>query len=473
MATIMDKIYNRSPLWLQNIGIAAFGVVWKHRRLGGRFKEFVDEFSERERFAQEAWQGYQIERLRELVRVCYYETPYYHRLFKDCGIDEAAVCNFSLDDLRKLPLLEKNTIRENPEDFIADNARKKKLHKYHTSGSTGTPLIVRESSVTHQIISAAYEARCRRWAGVNHTMSRAMIGCRLVVPRPVSGPPFWRYNPAERQVYFSAFHISPENVRHYVSALNHYKADYLVGYASSHYFLARMIEEQGFTVYRPNCVLTSSEKLTDEMRRTLERVYRCEVFDGYSGVECCCLASECEHHHLHVSPDVGIIELVDDFGNHVKSGEPGEIVATGLLNFDQPLLRFRTGDIAILDEGGCTCGREMPILRELVGRMEDTIYGVDGRQSVRFHGIFVGIPSIREGQVIQETLTEFTIRVVAPNGLNDTECNEIYHKMHDRLGNVKVRIECVNAIERTARGKFKAVVCKLTAEEKKRLRKKE
>jgi phenylacetate-CoA ligase len=466
----LEKIYTRSPLWIQNIGIAAFGVMWKHRRFGGKFKEFVDEFSEHERFTREEWLSYQTNKLRELVRVCYYETPYYHRLFKDHGIDEEAVSNFSLDDLRKLPLLEKNAIRENPESFIAESAAKKKLHKYHTSGSTGTPLIVRESSLTHQIISAAYEARCRKWAGVNHTMSRAMIGGRLVVPKPVSGPPYWRYNPAERQVYFSAFHISPQNVRHYVSALNYYNADYLVGYASSHYFLARMIEEQNLTVYSPKCVLTSSEKLTDDMRHTLERVYRCEVFDGYSGVECCCLASECEYHRLHISPDVGIIELVDDFGNHVNSGEPGEIVATGLLNYDQPLLRFRTGDIAIFGEGVCACGREMPVLRELVGRIEDTIYGVDGRQTVRFHGIFVGIPSIREGQLIQETLTNFTIRVVAPNGLNDTECNEIYRRIHDRLGDVKVRIECVNAIERTARGKFKAIICRLTADEKRRLR---
>ena len=473
MATLMDKIYNHSPLWIQNIGIAAFGVMWKYRRFGGKFKATVDEFSSRERFSLPAWQGYQVEKLRELLRVCYFETPYYRRLFKDCGIDETSIRNFSLDDLRKLPLLEKNTIREHPEDFIAENARKKKLHKYHTSGSTGTPLIVCESSATQQTVAAAYEARCRRWAGVNHTMSRAMIGGRLVVPRPVSGPPFWRYNPAERQVYFSAFHISPENVKHYVSALNHYKADYLVGYASSHYFLARMIEEQGLTVYSPHCVLTSSEKLTDEMRHTLERVYRCEVFDGYSGVECCCLASECEHHHLHVSPDVGIIELLDDSGNHVKSGETGEIVATGLINFEQPLVRFRTGDIAIFDEGSCTCGREMPILRELVGRIEDTIYGVDGRQFVRFHGIFVGIPSIREGQVIQETLTEFTIRVVAPNGLSDHDRSDINHRMRDRLGNVRVSIELVSEIERTARGKFKAVICKLTADDKMRLRKNE
>ena len=109
----MEKIYNRSPLWMQNIGIAAFGAMWKHRRFGGRFKAYVDDFSTRERFTWEMWQGYQIEKLRELLRVCYFETPYYQCLFNDCGINETTIRNFSLDDLQKLPLLEKNTIREN------------------------------------------------------------------------------------------------------------------------------------------------------------------------------------------------------------------------------------------------------------------------------------------------------------------------------------------------------------------------
>jgi phenylacetate-CoA ligase len=142
----------------------------------------------------------------------------------------------------------------------------------------------------------------RLWLGVHHRMSRAMIGGRVVVPRANTEPPFFRHNRSERQLYFSAFHISPQNTKHYVEALNRFQPAYLVGYASSHYFLARMIEEQGLAVHSPRCVMVSSEKLTEEMRATLQRVYRCEVFDAYSGVEACCWASECEHHRMHLSP---------------------------------------------------------------------------------------------------------------------------------------------------------------------------
>ena len=192
---------------------------------------------------------------------------------------------------------------------------------------------------------------------------------------------------------------------------------------------------------------------------------------GYSGVEACCLASECEHHSLHVSPDVGIVEIVNKRGEHARPGEEGEIIATGLLNFDQPLIRYRTGDLAVWSDSPCPCGRNMPVIKELVGRLEDTVIGPDGQEMVRFHGILIGIPGVREGQFIQESLVEFTVRVVAPHGLAPAEEKTICDRVRARLGDVSVTIEKVESIERTARGKFKAVISKISADERRRIQK--
>jgi phenylacetate-CoA ligase len=205
-------------------------------------------------------------------------------------------------------------------------------------------------------------------------------------------------------------------------------------------------------------VLTSSENLTFEMRKTISEVYNCPVFDGYSGVEACCTISECEYHTMHESPDMGIIELLNDSGLHVKAGEPGEIIATGLLNFEQPLIRYRTGDIAIRAEHGCECGRQMPVFQELIGRLEDTVVGVDGREMVRFHGIFVGLSHVREGQIIQKTTTDFQVRLVVDQNFGDMEKEEIYHRFQTRLGQVNLEFEFVDKIERTLGGKFRAVI---------------
>lgn len=462
MAGIIDRVYAASPKWAQSIGVNAFGYVWRRRRYGGVFREEVAQFVSREEFTAEEWETYQSECLGSLLVHAAREVPYYRESWRRLGLTEAAVSGFGLQQLGMLPLLEKDAVRSAPEAFLAERTRTGRLHTYHTSGTTGTPLAIRLSARTHQRVAASYEARCRRWAGVDYTMSRAMIGGRLVVPRAEANPPFWRYNAAERQLYLSAFHIAPHTAAAYAEALDRYRPDYLVGYASAHFFLARMIEERGLVVHhRPHAVLTSSEKLTPEMRATLERVYGCEVFDGYSGVEACCLASECEHHRLHVSPDVGIVELLDEEGQPVSPGEVGEIVATGLLNFDQPLIRYRTGDLAVWDDEPCPCGRAMPVLRELVGRLEDTVIGPDGREMVRFHGLFLGLPSVREGQVIQEALDHFRVRLVVEPGFGEAERRAIQERFEERLGHVRVDLEVVPEIERTHRGKYRAVISKV------------
>lgn len=455
------NIYDYSPVWVQNLGITLYGFMWKRRRFGGVFKEELEKVRKREIFGDGDWKEYQENKLGELLVHSYHTVPYYREAFSKAGLDEKVLLTFNPDDLVKLPLLEKEVIRKNPESFVSNDYRLKGLHPYLTSGTTGTPLTVYFSSRVHQEWSAYYEARVRNWASVIYTQRRAMIGGRQVVPNGVASPPYWRKNWAEGQLYMSAFHISPESAPHYAKALKDWKPDYLVGYASSWFFLSRFIVEQNLKTVNPRAVLTSSEKLADDMRTTIEKAFGCPVFDAYSGVEACCLASECEHHNLHVSSDVGIIELLDEKGLPVKEGTPGEIVATGLINFAQPLIRYRTGDYAVFSNEVCECGRKMPILKELAGRLEDTVIGPDGREMVRFHGLFVGLPNIIEGQVIQESLDKIRLRIVTSEGYSEKDKNELEKRVKDRLGPVMVEIEKVNQIERTSRGKFRAVISRI------------
>jgi phenylacetate-CoA ligase len=452
-----DTIYRHSPVWVQDAGISLYGLRWRRRRFGGAFEPALAGFIARERYTLAQWREFQTNELRRLLRWSFSTVPAYRGLWTEAGVETGDLDCFEIEDLSRLPLISKDDLRRDPDSFLSTSSRGR-LHSYATSGSTGTPLTVRMSSRTHQLWSAAYEARCRVWAGVNRSMSRAMMGGRLVVPRANSGPPFWRYNAAERQLYFSAFHISAANAPAYAGALNRFRPDYLVGYASAHFFLARIFHEQALKVHSPKAVLTSSEKLTVEMREMLESVYRAPVFDAYSGVEPCCLASECEHHLMHISPDVGIVEIIGEDGLSVNAGEEGEVVATGFLNYDQPLIRYRMNDVARMSADGCPCGRNMTVIADLVGRLEDTVIAPDGRETVRFHGIFIGLPAIHSGQIIQESLDRFRVRLVAPGGLNEDSRAIIERRMRERLGRVTVLIEIVNAIELTERGKFRAVI---------------
>lgn len=200
------------------------------------------------------------------------------------------------------------------------------------------------------------------------------------------------------------------------------------------------------------------------MRSVMEKAYSCKIYEEYSTVENVVFASECECGRLHVSPDVGIVEILRPDGTPCAAGEPGEVVATCLMRSFQPFIRFRLGDMAAWEESPCPCGRSMPVLKEVIGRIEDIVTGPDGRQMVRFHGIFTNQPNIIEGQIIQESLLEINVNVVAASSYSQRDTDEIVRRIQQRLGNeVMVKVNIVQKIPRLPSGKFQAVISKVKA----------
>jgi phenylacetate-CoA ligase len=224
-----------------------------------------------------------------------------------------------------------------------------------------------------------------------------------------------------------------------------------------------MMLEKGLRLeYSPAALVLGSEKLTPEMKAVIQEAFRARPYEEYGAVEQCVLATECEFGSLHVNPDFGIVEILDEQGMPVPVGEPGRIVCTGLLSETQPLIRYDIGDLGMLSAASCVCGRDqLPVLCEVSGRSEDVIVGRDGRQLVRFHGLFIDLPHVLEGQVIQETLDLIRVRVVARPGFDHREQQLIHQRLQERLGAIQVVVERVNRIERTPRGKFRAVISKV------------
>ena len=205
-------------------------------------------------------------------------------------------------------------------------------------------------------------------------------------------------------------------------------------------------------------IFTTSETVTDEARKRIETAFQCRIYDRYCAVEMCLFASQCEHGSYHVSPDVGIIEIVNSKGEALAPGEIGEIICTGLQNTLQPLIRYRIGDVArwAIDQK-CPCGRTMPILEAVEGRFEDICYTADGRQVLRFDTVFKGIENIREAQVVQETLESFTVNVVPAKGFYSShDIEQIKHNMRLHVGNVQTHVNRLDRIPRTPSGKFES-----------------
>lgn len=460
MASKIEKLYSFLPVWVQNIGISAYGYVWQKRRFGGVFEEELKGFKERDSYTEQQWKEYQTTELRKLLIHAFETVPFYHEKYSKAGFTAEDFKKFELSDLSKLPYLEKDELRQFGKTTLMSSKKSPDGEYYSSSGSTGTPTSIYFSKTMHQKWSAGFEARIRNWAGINRKNSRGMIGGRRILPEGESTPPYYRYNFFEKQVYFSAYHISAQTSPDYFNGMKKYGIDYITGYAAANFILARFLKEHNLK-YPLKAVITSSEKLTQEMRDTFREVYGCKTYDSYSGVEACGLVSECEEGSLHISPDMGIFEFIDAEGNPAKYGEMGEVVSTGILNYDQPLIRYRIGDMMKASASKCKCGREMPVIEEIVGRVEDTVVGLDGREMVRFHGIFIDIPAITEGQIIQKDYDDFIVNVGAPNGLTEKDKETVTKRMISQLGDIKVTINPLESIPRGANGKFKAVISDL------------
>jgi len=457
MQSKIKKIYAQSPVALQNAIISTYGYYWKNRRLGDIFKKQLEEFRQRELFTEKDWKLYQTAELRKLLCHAFLCVPFYTDKYSSAGFSLTDFENFELSDVSKLPYLEKDELRQFGKTTLL-STKKLKGKFYSSSGSTGTPISVYFSKEFHQIWNAAYEVRVRNWAGVNYKMARGMIGGRRILPNANAKPPYYRYNAAEKQTYFSAYHISEKTVQNYVDGLVKHNVEYLVGYAISIYLLADFILKLNIKAPKLQAVLTSSEKLTPIMRRTISTVFDCHVFDAYSGVEACGLISENDKGELLFSPDTGIMEVVDAKGNQVANGEIGEVIATGLLNFDQPLIRYRIGDCVKLSTSQ---NSSMMRIDEIEGRVEDVIIGKNGQKMVRFQGIFVDIEYIKVAQVIQESLDEILINLVVDDGFDKKNEGLIIERLQSQLGNINVEFNYLSEIPKNESGKFKAVISKL------------
>lgn len=455
---LADSLYARLPVWAQHLAVTAYGVGWYRKRFGPVYRRAVQDFREQESWDAERRQAWIRERLGAQLRIACEQVPFYAETWTET--EKAAA---RAGRLAELPRLDKQDLRGRETAFLRRDLKPRKPLVFHTSGSSGTPIATYWTVDEHRRAMALREARSAGWAGVSFADPRATFSGRIVVPDPHSRGPFYRFNLVEKQVYFSAFHLSSAHAAAYVEALHRHRTVWMTGYAVSFYLLAEHMLEQSLAPPPSlRAVITTSEKVTPEMRRVMEEAYGSPVFEEYSTVENISFASACEHGRLHVSPEAGIVEILRPDGSTCEPGEPGEVVATGLLRSFQPLIRFRLGDEAVWDDASCPCGRSLPVLKEVIGRLEDVVVGPDGRRLVRFHGIFVDLPAVREGQIIQEAVDHIHAKVVPSADWTDAAVAEIRDRLVQRLGHgIRVSVETVEHIPRTASGKFRAVISKI------------
>jgi phenylacetate-CoA ligase len=462
------KRYHKLPSALRSGVATVRGAYLRAWRYGPRTEELCAEALAREQWTHRQWETWQEERLALLLHRAATRVPYYRRYWSERRRhgDRAA-----LDVLGNWPVLDKETLRAHAAEFVADDRSRSRMFHDHTSGTSGKSLDLWLSRGTVQEWYALFEARCRHWNGVSRRDRWAMMGGQLVVSVEQDKPPFWVWNASLHQLYLSAYHIAPRHAAEYVEALRRYGVRYIVGYPSAVHALAREVLSQNLRAPRLDFVLANAEPVLPHQRLDTEEAFGAPVRETYGMAEIVANASECRQGRMHLWPEVGQIEVLRD-GGAVGFGEIGDLVCTGLLNLDMPLIRYRVGDRGALSshDSTCACGRTLPLLSAIDGRMDDVLYTPDGRVVGRLDPVFKSRLPIKEAQIIQDKLDLIRIRYVRDAGFSQRDGQSLVDRVRDRMGSVRVVLEEVEAIPRTTNGKFRAVVCNLSSEDRRQAR---
>lgn len=323
-----------------------------------------------------AVQAMQLQRLREMVDYVYHSTPFWRRKLAAAGVTPADIQ--SLDDLRRLPFvtrreLEANQAEHPPYGDYVGSHPSTWVRWMETSGSAGRPL--------RRVVSArdwdAVLARFQRGPKLSAGDLAVLIG---EVHHRMSFLALFDFLTRLGSLVVCA---GGRDARHKVRLLQDVRPTLVAGTPSALLHVGEVaaamdVDLSSLGVKR----LISLGEPGPAIASTHLRLQRhwgpdVQIRDGYGMTELFPLGSNCSgSSHLHLPHDMVIVEVIDPAtGLPLPPGQPGEVVFTNLIGDTQPLLRYRSGDMAALDpEPACpACGRTLPRLMGILGRVDDMI----------------------------------------------------------------------------------------------------
>jgi phenylacetate-CoA ligase len=367
------------------------------------------------------------------------------------GIDIASIK--SIEDLKVLPIVDKEMLRENIADVVTIS--RQGAVEGHTGGTTGKSLVVLmtpEDMMKRMAMLDHFKAR----VGFEHLkMKRATFNGKHIVPPNQKKKVFWRYNAACKQMIYSSFHITEENMKYYVESLNKFKPHAIDGFFMSMCDIAGYIERHNIKLeFQPIAIFPTSETLTQSGRELLERVFKCKVYDQYASSEGAPFVTECPNQTPHIELASGVFE-------HFEEGSD-EVLVTSFTTHGTPLIRYKIGDSMKFADGNatCTCGMQTPIVLEIQGRRLDFLYTSDGAKIYHVAGLFKSIPpAVIRSQFVQNQKEEIILKLEVDKKLYKPEYDELlrYEFIHKFGIGTKIIIEHVDEIPREKSGKFRMI----------------
>lgn len=336
----------------------------------------VERLEQSQYWPPEKLQEYQVQGLRRLFIHAYESTVFYRKRFDNAGFNPYRFRD--ADEIRTIPFLTKDEIRDNLQDLISREYLPSRLHLSETGGTTGVKMVFYRNN-SCLAIKAAGLYRFEKWTGWD-------FGERIGVVWPALndyvGFHTWRArlknSLSSRQVVLPGAVLDKRSLAGYVDALQRKKPSIIRAFPSPLHDLAEYVIESGIEGIRLKGVITTGEPLYLRQRNRISQAFHCTVFDSYRSRETGPIAQECERQNgMHINAESLYLEI-----KNAETTDPhtGEIVITDLLNFGMPFIRYRMGDLGTIHPGPCPCGRSLPLLMKIEGRAGDALMTRDWRK---------------------------------------------------------------------------------------------
>jgi phenylacetate-CoA ligase len=407
--------------------------------------------------------------LYKIMEYSFRKIPYYRNLninfdsFKEDTIFE---------DIKNIPFLTKKELREQFNKLYIVHPKLKRIYPNTSGGSTGEPTKFIQDNY-YSDWSAATKILFDGWAGRKigdaemqlWGSTRDILGQTESIKHRLAN---WTGN----LKILNSFKMSNEDMHRYIDEINNFRPKLILAYVQSIYELSKYIKNNKLDVYSPGAIMTSAGILYQKYRELIQVVFECPIYDRYGSREVGDMACECEKHDgLHLNVFNHFIEIIDKDGNNCRLGEIGEVVVTTLRNYTMPLIRFKIGDMAILSKKKCSCGRGLPMIENLIGRITDVFKTREGRiipaeYFIHFIGVALNKGSIKKFQVIQEKEDYIIVKLVLDDRelfiKNKKDFDEITEKIKLVMGtDAKVEYELVDDIPATQSGKYRYTISKV------------
>ncbi len=454
------NLYEKSPVWSRSLFSTSYSAFKKFKEENVTFKKYLDKLQLSQWWSKEEILEYQSIHLKKMISYVSKNVPFYKKLFADYSINPKQIQ--IADDLKVIPFLSKETVRNKYKELISNQFDISKLRKETTSGTTGKPLSILMDNSTF-LFSRATVKLHQSWAGYTHKQWIGIFSGYKVIPFLRKKSPFWIKNYYGKQIHFSTYHLSINNIQEYYKCLSESKISYLLGYPSSIGLLAKYINVHIGKSIPLKGIFLGSEPIFNWQRENISKAFGCKIFDYYGQAENIIMALGCGcSDKLHLNSESSITELSKSSDNNYT------LIGTTLINYAMPLIRYEMNDFTEGFAGyECECGRKSALIKSISSKLEDFIKTPDGRM---ISASILTFPfkepkGILESQIIQEDKYSIVVKLITDDNYNLIQNEKLINDIHQCIGNdMKIFTEQVQEIPRTKNGKFRFVINKVLAE---------